>query len=274
MKSSLILSVDEQVAEALGASKSFVILDHFYKVVASVISSKRGIVESFNGSSFRGAFGIPFSQEVESVAHDAVSSALLIRDKMSEWINEADRSTYANIQKLEVRIGVTSGMVQGGKAGPDERLEYVIIGDSCYQAQQLSSSAQTFGVSVVIDRTTRESLGEDFHLRELDAYPIGLPSVGETKITTLFQVVDIRSVGLSRDTVTSFICFELGLSEYRQQNWIMCVSHFRKAVQLTNDGPSKVMTARAKAILDGRFEVPKEDWDETWNPADEVTVIF
>jgi hypothetical protein len=29
------------------------------------------------------------------------------------------------------------------------------------------------------------------------------------------------------------------------------------------------MTARAKAVLDGRFEVPNP-WDETWNPLDEV----
>lgn len=110
---------------------------------------------------------------------------------------------------------------------------------------------------------------DEFYLRELDTCCLKCDSTGETDLTTAYEVVDFRTAELTRDIVTSFICFELGLSEYRQQNWIMCVSHFRKAIQLTHDEPSRVMTARAKAVLDGRFEVPTP-WDETWNPLDEV----
>jgi adenylate cyclase len=78
-------------------------------------------------------------------------------------------------------------------------------------------------------------------MRELDTYCLKSESTGESDLTTAYEVVDFRTAELTRDIVTSFICFELGLSEYRQQNWIMCVSHFRKAIQLTSDGPSRVV---------------------------------
>jgi hypothetical protein len=48
------------------------------------------------------------------------------------------------------------------------------------------------------------------------------------------------------------ICYELGLSEYRARNWQASLMHFKKAVKLTEDKPSKAFADRCKLFIDGK----------------------
>ena len=62
------------------------------------------------------------------------------------------------------------------------------------------------------------------------------------------------------------ICFELGLAEYRSQNWSIAQSHFKKAVQISDDLPAKTFAERCRGILEGEFDIPPIGvWDGTWN---------
>ena len=45
------------------------------------------------------------------------------------------------------------------------------------------------------------------------------------------------------------------------------MTQFRKAIQLTGDLPSIVMTERCKGILDKRYDAPDASWDYTWKYA-------
>eukprot|EP00842_Homolaphlyctis_polyrhiza_P002737 jgi/Hompol1/3464/HPOL_005231-RA len=61
----------------------------------------------------------------------------------------------------------------------------------------------------------------------------------------------------------TLICFELGLSEYRARNWQAAIMHFKKAIALSDDKPSRTFIERCRGLIDGKFEV-SEEWDGVW----------
>jgi adenylate cyclase len=59
------------------------------------------------------------------------------------------------------------------------------------------------------------------------------------------------------------VCYELGQAEYRAKNWQAALMHFKKAITIADDMPSKTLFDRCVALLERRLEVP-ELWDGTW----------
>ncbi|KAI8817596.1 uncharacterized protein EV422DRAFT_622547 [Fimicolochytrium jonesii] len=145
---------------------------------------------------------------------------------------------------------------------------------------QPSGSAPTL---IICDRTKQLVTGH-FHIRELDAvylpdrrqpdgppennaFSVKLPSSSELtekpKAMLIHQVLAPSDARLEQSTLTALICYELGLSEYRAQNFSGALHHFRKAIALTGDAPSTVMGERCRLIIDGAVVVP-ENWDGVW----------
>lgn len=56
----------------------------------------------------------------------------------------------------------------------------------------------------------------------------------------IYELIDSAGKEMSQDSTTGLICFELGLAEYRMCNWREALAHFKKAVQLGGDQPSRV----------------------------------
>lgn len=139
--------------------------------------------------------------------------------------------------------------------------EYTCIGQCVVIAESIQKASKLYGVSLLITSETRDKIKSLFHLRELDIIYVR----GHAKAITIYEVLGHISNELPRDTVTSLICFELGLAEYRQKNWQIAISHFRKSFQLCNDKPSKMFIERCKAIQDDRYEIPALGWDHGWD---------
>ena len=232
------------------ASKAVQLLNSNFTIISEVLREESGIFDKFNGDTAVGTFGIPFNEHDD--AKRAVSAALKLRSRLKDDLLR---------KGLKFGYGISTGVVLTGNIGPDTRPQFTALGSPFVLCQRLTQEAKNYKVDIVIDSSTREEIKEDFHVRELDMILLK----GKEKILSIFEVIDFKSVELSRDRTTSFICFELGLNEYRLQNWIMAISHFRKAVQLTDDEPSKIFIWRCKAILEGQFEVPKLGWDCTWS---------
>jgi hypothetical protein len=57
----------------------------------------------------------------------------------------------------------------------------------------------------------------------------------------------------------------MGLKEYRNQNWSVAMTHFKKAVQLADDGPSGTFYERCGLVLEGQYEIPENGWDHCWS---------
>ncbi|KAJ3278061.1 hypothetical protein HK104_002694, partial [Borealophlyctis nickersoniae] len=135
-------------------------------------------------------------------------------------------------------------------------------------SHHIESHTKTYGVSILICDTTRDLVKDVFHLREIDVvapFPSekGNNGEGKAKPVAVYEVVGRIEEELGQNLMTALICYEMGLSEYRAQNWAAALSHFRKGVQLVDDPPSKTFVERCRAIGEGVVVVP-EGWDGVW----------
>ncbi|KAJ3243785.1 hypothetical protein HDU78_011770 [Chytriomyces hyalinus] len=113
---------------------------------------------------------------------------------------------------------------------------------------------------MLICEKTQPEVRDKFHFREVDQVILK----GNAIPVTLYEVLGPSHVELAREVITSTICFELGLSEYRNQNWAVAQLHFKKAIQTYDDGPSKMFVKRCQDLVDGDIKLPA-DWDGCWN---------
>ena len=90
------------------------------------------------------------------------------------------------VERLEVGIGINTGIVMAGAIGGGGRLEYTVIGDAVNVAQRLQSEAA--GGEIVASASTVVAAGVD------DCEPIGARSVkGREEPVEVFRILAARA---------------------------------------------------------------------------------
>jgi adenylate cyclase len=118
----------------------------YFATVAAEVERYGGSVEKYIGDAAMALFGAP--QAHDDDAERALHTALAIRDGVSGLDDD-----------LEVRIGVNTGEVVGGLAGPHED-DYTVSGDAVNVAARLQQSAQPN--EILVGGTTRRLAYEAF----------------------------------------------------------------------------------------------------------------
>jgi class 3 adenylate cyclase len=101
----------------------------------------------------------------------ALRSAVLIRAAVKRINRDlrilAKRVGYHTSARYEVSIGIDSGEIITGPAGPRERKECVVIGDTVKNALDCARTGAETGARIVVTKRTAELGGGDFVMREL-----------------------------------------------------------------------------------------------------------
>ncbi|KAI8828883.1 hypothetical protein BJ741DRAFT_624859 [Chytriomyces cf. hyalinus JEL632] len=229
-----------KLSESIDAADAVSILNIHFAAVNTLIKEFGGCVDKVVDENAQAVFGLPFPKEVHTFnAVQAAIKQIQTRDEVNTKLLDCSLTT------TQIGIGIATGPVLTGVVGPPEKVDYVAMGYAVSFSKQ-------------IQRVTK--LRDKFHFREVDQVILR----GNTIPVTLYEVLGPSHVELAREVITSTICFELGLSEYRNQNWAVAQLHFKKAIQTFDDGPSKMFVKRCQDLVDGDIKLPA-DWDGCWN---------
>ncbi|KAJ3173290.1 hypothetical protein HK101_011077 [Irineochytrium annulatum] len=244
------------LSESMDPSNVVSLLNMHYTSLVDAIMAESGILDKYIGDAAMAVFGVPFPSATDSIR--CVSSSLRMKSGLEE-LNK--RNQIRGLPALRMGIGISTGMVLSGNIGSARRMEYTVIGEAVNVASRIENATKVYGTMIMICDRTREEVKDHFHLREIDSVVVK----GKTRPTTLYEVIGPIDHELPHDTMTAMICYELGLAEYRHQNWAVAISHFKKAIQVADDQPSKTIMDRCKGILDGLYDVPAApNWDTCW----------
>jgi class 3 adenylate cyclase len=238
----------------LSPEKLSLLLNKFYDMVLSIVNKMGGLMFEHSADSAKVVFGAPESvYEKEKLAVDC---ALALKKGVEELNRKSEDHA---IPPIQVSIGISSGIGYCASLGPKKLRQYSVLGDPIIRAIQMESIANVYGATIVACNATREVIKDLYHIREVD-----LVSKREFSSPTTIHEIVSSSGNSDHDTMSTIICYELGLGEYRAKNWQAAIMHFKKAQTLTDDYPSKYMAERCRSIIDGRFDIP-EDWDGVWD---------
>ncbi len=136
------------MAERLGPEKMHELVRWFIDTALAAVNRYEGTVPQFSGDGFLALFGAPIAREDH--AQRALLAALAIRDAIAGGGAIAERGW----PKLEIRIGIHTGLVVFGPVGGNLRMDPTAIGDAANVAARLQTAAEP-GTILISEETYR-----------------------------------------------------------------------------------------------------------------------
>jgi adenylate cyclase len=163
------------------------LLNQFFTEVVAAVEAEGGVVKQFLGDGVMALFGAP--QPYPDHAARAVRAALGIVDRL-KGLNET--LTQQGVGPLEIGVGIHSGMVVAGLIGPDNRIEYGVVGDAVNLASRVESLTREMQATILVSREISAQLGPAFTLGRTASMPVKGKSqpVEVVEVLSLCQPVD------------------------------------------------------------------------------------
>jgi len=138
-----------------------------------------GVIDKYVGDEVMALFGAPIEKE-DSVLRSVVS-AYIMRQKIEEWNEERLKS---NLPRVDIGIGVHTGIVLVGNMGAENRLNYTVLGANVNMASRVCSVAEP--KEILITEETLKNLKEKDKIETKKLDPVKLK--GFTEEVTVYSV--------------------------------------------------------------------------------------
>ena len=147
------------LSEQLDPAVLLRLLNQFFTEVVAAVEAEGGVVKQFLGDGVMALFGAP--QPYPDHAERAVRAALNIVQRL-KGLNET--LAEQGIEPLEIGVGIHSGAVVAGLIGPDNRVEYGVVGDAVNLASRVEALTREMQATILVSRDISAQLGPTFAL--------------------------------------------------------------------------------------------------------------
>jgi adenylate cyclase len=155
------------LSERLDPAALLKLLNQFFTEVVAAVEAEGGVVKQFVGDGVMALFGAP--QAYPDHATRAVRAALGIVKRLAT-LNHALREQ--GVAPIEIGVGIHTGMVVAGLIGPDQRVEYGVVGDPVNLANRVETLTKDVRATVLISREIADRLGPAFVLGRSATLPV------------------------------------------------------------------------------------------------------
>lgn len=147
------------LSERLDPAVLLRLLNQFFTEVVAAVEAEGGVVKQFLGDGVMALFGAP--QPHVDHATRAVRAALGIVNRL-QGLNQTLQER--GVGPLEIGVGIHSGAVVAGLIGPDNRVEYGVVGDAVNLASRVEALTREMQATILVSRNISEQLGPAFTL--------------------------------------------------------------------------------------------------------------
>jgi class 3 adenylate cyclase len=148
------------ISEKLDPEDLSDIVGRGFELVTAEIHRFEGTINQYGGDGLMALFGVPIAHE--DAPRRAVHAALGIQRALRDYAAAVEQERGL---KLQMRIGINSGMVVVGRIGTDLLMEYTAIGDTVNLASRLQALASPG--SILISDSTYKGVAGFFEALEL-----------------------------------------------------------------------------------------------------------
>ena len=187
------------ITESMEAEELSGFLNFYLTNMCEIALKYGGTIDKFIGDSVMIFFGDPQSKGPEQ---DALACCNMGLEMLAfvEKNEELFKEQFNFPEKLEIRIGVHSGVCSVGNFGSDQRLDYTVIGRAVNVAARLEQAAPKN--SMLFSNSTKSLLGDTFQVSdsiEVKAKGIDRPIIGYilTNQVSKRSLVTIKEEGIS-----------------------------------------------------------------------------
>jgi adenylate cyclase len=155
------------LSEKLDPATLLNVLNRFFTEVVSAVEAEGGVVKQFTGDGVMALFGAP--QARDDHAARAVRAALGIVARLEHLNVTLEQRGFP---ALSIGIGVHTGEVVAGLIGPDERVEYGVVGEAVNLAARVESLTKDVGATILVTGEIASRLGAEIKLGRTQSLPV------------------------------------------------------------------------------------------------------
>ena len=243
------------ISENLDAQDLAIFLNQYLSDMTGLVFEYQGTLDKYIGDAVMAFWGAPF--EVDDHAVNGCNSALRmiqrVREMQQEWQAQGK-------PKLDIGIGLNSGVASVGNMGSALRYGYTALGDTVNLSSRLEGLNKDYGTHIIVNETTYTATREaNFMYRELDVILVK----GKSQPVTIYELIGRRDTpgvyGSVEEVQLRLDHFARGRELYRARRWEDAQKTFQSILdRWSDDGPSRMYWKRCQEYL---FDEPPSGWD-------------
>ncbi len=238
------------ISEKLDAQELAVFLNQYLSDMTQIVFERRGTLDKYIGDAVMAFWGAPFEEEGHAVlgCQTALDMMAQIHKMQKKW--EAQGKP-----RLDIGIGLNTGVASVGNMGSSLRYGYTALGDSVNLSSRLEGLNKDYGTHILVNETTYlAARNSGFIFRELDLIRVK----GKLQPVVIYELVAF-SPDLTAEMQTLLDRFCEARALYRQRRWLEAQTAFQSILdQWPNDGPARAYWKRCQEYL---FDEPSTNWD-------------
>ena len=169
------------LSENLDPADLLQVLNLFFTEVVAAVEAEGGVVKQFTGDGVMALFGAPVAHPDDP--ERAVRAALRMVGRLG-GLNA--RLSTRRVPPLRIGVGIHTGEVVARRIGPDERVEYGVVGDAVNLASRIEGLTKEVQATVLVSKVTADRLGPQFRRGRVAVLPVK----GKAQPVEVVEIVD------------------------------------------------------------------------------------
>ena len=235
------------ISESLEPRQLTQMLNTLFNPLTEIVYRHHGTIDKYMGDALMAFWGAPIKDPQH--AGNAVAAAFEIQEALVNINREFEAQGWP---KIQLGIGINTGVVSVGNMGSKYRMAYTVLGDAVNLAARLQDLTRVYRCRVIVGENTRKAFPAASY-REL-----GLVQVkGKQELTRIFEPCN-PTLDPASTLVSNMQMHNSALQKYYARNWRAAAELFKSLQKLTPDDP--LYAYYLERISEFESRPPTEGW--------------
>ncbi len=171
------------LSERLTPQKVLNHLNKYFTAMTDIILKYDGTLDKYVGDEIMCFWGAPKPQENHA---ELACKAALDQMKKLEELNKK----WPEDMKINIGIGINTGIMTVGNVGSEGRMDYTVIGDNVNLGARLEGVNKTYGTNIIVSENTYLLVKDKFNFRELDTIKVK----GKEKSVKIYELLEEKNI--------------------------------------------------------------------------------
>jgi adenylate cyclase len=243
------------ISEKLDAQELALFLNKYLTDMTRIVFKNNGTLDKFIGDAVMVFWGAPYEEpgHATKACNGALDMIARVCELQKQWEMEGK-------PKLEIGIGLNTGVASVGRMGSAQRRNYTALGDAVNLSSRLEGLNKDYGTHILVSESTYEAAKNDgFVFRELDLIRVK----GKLEPVMIYQLMgraaELAENGSGQVLAQRIEAFARAREFYRNRKWDAAREAFRELLtRWPDDGPASAYLERCQEYA---TEQPPADWD-------------
>jgi adenylate cyclase len=242
------------ISEQLDAQELALFLNQYLSDMTRLVFEQNGTLDKYIGDAVMAFWGAPFEEpgHAAKACNTALNMMSRVRELQEIW--EAQGKP-----RLDIGIGLNTGVASVGNMGSALRYGYTALGDSVNLSSRLEGLNKDYGTHILVNESTFTAAGKEFLFRELDLIRVK----GKLQPVIIYELIcrtgESSNYGSHEEMHTLLARFREARTLYQNRQWADAQAAFMRILEkFPEDGPSRAYWKRCQEYL---FDEPPSGWD-------------